>query len=75
MITAGYGRIRVGDTLIGAHQISWRLHYGPIEAGMVVCHNCPGGDNSRCVNPSHLYVASQTENLRDAARKKAAKTP
>jgi len=75
MIIAGYGRLRVGRQLVGAHQISWRLHRGPIPDGLVVCHNCPGGDTPHCVNPLHLFVASQTENLRDGARKKGQKQP
>jgi len=75
MIIAGYGRLRLGRQLVGAHQISWRLHRGPIPDGLVVCHNCPGGDTPHCVNPLHLFVASQTENLRDGARKKGQKQP
>jgi len=73
MIGAGYGRILVDYRLVGAHQISWRLHRGPIPHGMVVCHNCPGGDTPHCVNPNHLFLASQTENLRDGARKRLRK--
>lgn len=70
MTVAGYGRLRIGRTLVGAHQISWRLHRGPIPKGLVVCHNCPSGDNPACVNPDHLFLALQADNLRDAARKK-----
>lgn len=75
MIIAGYGRLRIGGQIVGAHQISWRLHRGPVPQGLVVCHNCPGGDTPHCVNPQHLFVASQTENLRDGARKKGQKQP
>lgn len=73
MIIAGYGRLRVGKQIVGAHQVSWRLHRGPIPKGLVVCHNCPDGDKPHCVNPQHLFLAAQTENLRDAARKKGKK--
>ena len=75
MTTAGYGRIRVDGKIVGAHLMSWRLHRGPIPNGMVVCHNCPGGDNPRCVNPQLLFVASQTSNLRDGFRKKRLRKP
>jgi hypothetical protein len=75
MTIAGYGRLRIGGQMVGAHQISWRLHRGPVPQGLVVCHNCPGGDTSNCVNPKHLFVASQTENLRDGARKRHPKRP
>lgn len=70
MKVAGYGRISVNGKLVGAHQVSWRLHRGPIAKGLVVCHNCPEGDTSLCVNPQHLYLATQTENLRHGLRKR-----
>jgi len=73
MTVAGYGRILMNYKLVGAHQISWRLHRGPVPKGLVVCHNCPGGDKPHCVNPRHLFVASQTANLRDASGKKERK--
>jgi hypothetical protein len=69
MTAAGYGKISMDRKLVGAHQVSWRLHRGPVPQGLVVCHNCPGGDTPQCVNPQHLFVASQTENLQDAGRK------
>jgi len=75
MLGAGYGRIRVNGRNVGAHQVSWRLYYGPVKDGLVVCHNCPGGDNPTCVNPRHLFTATQTENLRDRSRKTRLRTP
>lgn len=70
---SGYGRIRIGGNSTAAHQTAWRLHNGPIPDGLVVCHNCPGGDNSMCVNPTHLFLASQGDNMRDFYRKKRGK--
>jgi len=42
---------------------------GPIPDGMLVCHNCPGGDNPACWNPEHLWAGSPKENIVDASKK------
>ena len=38
------------------------LEKGPIPKGKNVCHGC---DTPLCVNPDHLYVATQKKNLAD----------
>jgi hypothetical protein len=68
----GYGKIVVNDGLRerGAHVVSWYLHTGDWPApGMYVCHNCPNGDNPACVNPRHLWLGTQSQNLFDAGAK------
>jgi hypothetical protein len=66
----GYGKIRGDDSHdyrhVGAHRVSWELHYGPIDVGRLVCHTC---DNPRCVRPEHLFLGSPQDNQRDCVAK------
>ncbi|MBA2706170.1 MAG: HNH endonuclease [Blastocatellia bacterium] len=65
----GYGMTAWNGKQTTAHRVAWELAHGPIPAGMLVCHNCPGGDNPRCCRPDHMFLGTQTDNMRDCSQK------
>ncbi len=64
--TGGYGKIYLDNKYIAAHRASWVVHHGPIPNGLLVCHKC---DVKLCINPEHLFLGTQKENIEDATRK------
>lgn len=73
----GYGMIGTKRPLTTiASRVSWILRFGPIpKATPCVLHNCPGGDNPRCVNPDHLWLGTRADNNRDMIKKGRAVYP
>jgi hypothetical protein len=67
----GYGRVWFDGKMQLAHRVVYRLVIGPIPEGegyhgTCVCHKC---DNPRCVNPAHLFLGSNADNMHDKKAK------
>lgn len=61
-----YGMDTIEGRSMTAHRAAWIRANGPIPEGMVVCHAC---DNGLCVNVAHLWIGTQSDNMRDCSRK------
>ncbi len=62
----GHGSFNIGGRPRIASRVSWTLTNGTITDGLYVLHKC---DNRPCVNPAHLYLGTQADNVLDMLRK------
>lgn len=66
-VVRGYGHFPLTHfKTVKAHRFSYELKYGQIPDGMLVCHKC---DNSKCVNPNHLFLGTHQDNMNDRSAK------
>lgn len=70
---SGYGRLYLKPgAYTTAHRASWIVTHGEIPDGKCVLHHC---DNRACVNPDHLFIGTQQDNMADMNAKGRRKTP
>lgn len=62
----GYGRIGLNYKNLYAHRVSYELNIGAIPNKLSVLHKC---DNRKCVNPEHLFLGTQKDNIQDMIKK------
>lgn len=62
----GYGQFSRNGRHVVAHRVSWGWRHGAVPDGYLLCHRC---DVPGCVNPDHLFVGTQSDNMRDCAAK------
>lgn len=61
-----YGDFRYKGIKEKSHRVSYILTYGEFDRSLWVCHHC---DNTKCVNPEHLFLGTQQDNTNDKVRK------
>ena len=62
---SGHGRTTFGSSSILASRKAWILTHGRPPLGLCVNHRC---DNALCCNPSHMYLGTRSDNMRDMWR-------
>ena len=64
----GYARISVDGSTMAGHRVAWSLANGPIPKGKQIDHKCR---NRLCVNPDHLEMVTQSENMKRIHRRES----
>lgn len=68
----GYGSVWVNGVRGYAHRAIYELYNGTIPTGMNACHRC---DTPACVNPDHIFIGTQRDNIADMAAKGRSRRP
>jgi len=63
--TDGYGQVWVEGRGQKAHRVAYEAFVGSTN-GLHVCHHC---DNTKCINPAHLFLGTDSDNVQDKCSK------
>lgn len=63
---SGYGKLMHNLKSLRAHRISYKIFIGEIPSDKEVCHSC---DNTKCINPNHLFLGTHQDNMKDMIKK------
>lgn len=62
----GYGMFWIKPQNQPAHKVAYKFEFGSFEKGLHVLHKC---DNPSCVNPYHLFLGTNQDNIKDMIKK------
>lgn len=65
---SGYATLQTSGRLpeFYGHRLAWHFAHGPVPKGLSVLHKC---DVRSCINPAHLFVGTQADNIHDMMTK------
>jgi hypothetical protein len=66
----GYGYLKYNKKIYLAHRFSYMVYIDVIPDGLCVLHKC---DNPSCINPSHLFLGTDADNVTDRENKNRGK--
>ena len=62
----GYAIAHIDGKEVRLHRRQWSFDHGPVPPGMCILHKC---DNPPCVEPTHLFLGTRSDNARDMIAK------
>lgn len=65
-LSKGYGMMIYKGRATGMHRISWIVFKNENPGELFVLHKC---DNRKCINPDHLFLGTQKDNIKDMYNK------
>lgn len=67
----GYANFSIGPKMYWSHRVAYKLYYLEDPGHLNVLHRC---DNTKCVNPFHLFLGTHDDNMADMVAKGRARS-